>query len=249
MGEKRIVLKSINDLAVLFSNVNSICRDKARKESVCEEAITKGEKEKINNYISKMITFYQGECDRINHNFIEEIDEIYQEDGSYSELIKNSLDILNEFDQQHIFKDYQHYRLEPEFKYSAPSMCTEVIIKNLIKTELIDKLKDAIFQKEIWHKDQLLKDKPINKILTSFTVKELIYFFKVLYEKEIIILKHDTELFRFIKDSFLTMNSKNISEQSLKNHFYNISPETIKSVQSKIREILLIIARDKEKIL
>jgi hypothetical protein len=239
-------LPSINDIKELFSEVECILRVEAEKDSIKWDVISKEEKQKTDAFISKMISFFQRECERIKKSFIEEIEEILQNDEQDPSFVINSLEVLRGYDEEGIHRDFLHYSLDADFRYAAPLMCTEVFVKNLIKVELIDSLKEVILQKEIEHRDLFIRAKAFSKIQTTLTVKELVYLFKVLYEKKILLPKHKTDLYRLISNSFTTKRSDEIiSEQSIKNNFVDVTPATMEKIRLLTLELHQYIGLEK----
>jgi len=58
-----------------------------------------------------------------------------------------------------------------------------------------------------------------DKLKLGINVKDLSYLFRALNDHQIIKAKYNTEIFRFISESFVTEKTDNISVNSIKNHF------------------------------
>lgn len=58
-----------------------------------------------------------------------------------------------------------------------------------------------------------------DKLKLGINVKDLSYLFRALNDHQIIKAKYNTEIFRFISESFATEKTDNISINSIKNHF------------------------------
>ncbi len=83
-------------------------------------------------------------------------------------------------------------------------------------TEILDNFK-------VYLQQQIAPSKPDEfKLKVNMSVEELCLLFKELnnLKPNIFETKHETELYRFISESFITKGTKNISEKSIKNKFY-----------------------------
>lgn len=78
------------------------------------------------------------------------------------------------------------------------------------------------------------------KFLTNLSVAQLVHFFNLLQETEIIKHKNQMDIFRFISDNFKTKNVKDISVDSLKVKHYNVETSTKQAVREKVIELLTI---------
>jgi hypothetical protein len=75
---------------------------------------------------------------------------------------------------------------------------------------------------------------PTIKIKTSFSVKQLCYFFYLLVQCGILLPKNHTDIFRFISNNFKTDKIDKIAYQSAKNNFYAAESAVVAFVRSKI---------------
>ncbi len=83
-------------------------------------------------------------------------------------------------------------------------------------------------QHNISLQDEITKrNKGMIKIKTSFSVPQLAAFLRIMIEKGVITNETNIEVLRFMAQNVATPHADVISEESLKNKFYNIEPGTI----------------------
>lgn len=79
---------------------------------------------------------------------------------------------------------------------------------------------------------------PEEKILTSFSVPQLGYFFGLLFQNNIMHAKSQKAFFRFVSKNFKTKITDNISVDSLNSKYYNPELGTIELVRQKLIDLL-----------
>jgi len=85
---------------------------------------------------------------------------------------------------------------------------------------------------------QGLRQEVAVKLSTDLSVSQLSYFFNLLSQKGIFKAKSQSELFRFIAANFETKNTRDISDTSIKNKFYNVETSTVIKIREKLFELL-----------
>jgi len=112
-----------------------------------------------------------------------------------------------------------------------------------IKSLIIDWLQIEIRtrtkkQQEFNPNQQQILSKNQNKIEIKFTVAQLACIFKLLYSKNLINNKSQTEILEIISKIFKTPKAENISFESLQNKYYNIEDATKESVKELLTSLV-----------
>jgi hypothetical protein len=91
------------------------------------------------------------------------------------------------------------------------------------------------------------EDSPATKIKINFTVAELAYFFRAMYDLDLIPHQYKTEVCKFIAANFQTKQSGDISWCSVKNHFDAPLPKAVDFCYEKFIHLMQKAKKDREK--
>jgi hypothetical protein len=234
------MLQAVSKTVTLLGGIYDDLCNEFNKVPFKSQTTTKEGKKQIDDFITNLISKYNLTCSSIYNLCTKEIANNVIPDEEYYILIKRSLDQLQEIDDPSYTSDFQIYSLDSDFKYESPIICAEVIIKNLIKMELIDRMRNMLFSNMNNYFENLNKKiqkaKTI-KLETTLTVEELSYFFRLLEEAKIILVKQKTDIFRFLSESFFTKRINPISEKSLNNGYYEEDIDRYLDIQNKIMKL------------
>lgn len=188
------------------------------------------EEEKISNEIIKEILF------DLNFNsttFLKYLtSEIQRELEAFEDNI-DKIDLLYKYLKNYNQKQNRHFI---KYKENLPSL--KVQLTSWIEEEINYLTKKIKLETNIVNDFKAIDNKI--KFLTSLSVAQLVHFFNLLQETEIIKHKNQMDIFRFISDNFQTKNVENISVDSLKVKHYNVETSTKQAVREKIIELLTI---------
>jgi hypothetical protein len=83
------------------------------------------------------------------------------------------------------------------------------------------------------------------KIVTSLTVSQLIYFFRILHDLKKIRSTKKSDILRFMSDTFETENASDISFKSLRAKYYHAEDKDKVILRQHLHEIIQFIDADK----
>ena len=79
------------------------------------------------------------------------------------------------------------------------------------------------------------KENNHSKIRTKLSVPQLAYFFRIMYQLNLINNSNQSDILNFLSSNFETENTSEISFNSLKSKYYSVDPST----RSSVREIII----------
>lgn len=151
------------------------------------------------------------------------------------------------------FVDKYAYLLEAKTAYlqNKPTFTITTLIPFDVQIDLeIGKLRQLEELVSTSIQPQLLppgEESPASKIKINFSVAELAYFFRAMYDLELIPRQFKTEVCKFIAANFQTKQSGDISWRSVKNHFDAPTPKAVDFCYEKFIHLMQKAKKDREK--
>ena len=165
----------------------------------------------------------------LNYNSLEFFD--FKTDLIISDMEKMVSDVEKVGMFYQLLKYYNQRPAErhPEFNPNLPSF------KNQMINWIDEEIEYLILKKTL---ESNVNIEPTIKIKTSFSVKQLSYFFFVLVQCGILQPKNNTDIFRLICNNFTTERTDKMTFQSVKNSFYSAESSIVDFVRTTIFTLL-----------
>lgn len=91
----------------------------------------------------------------------------------------------------------------------------------------------------------ILTHKPKVKIVTQLSVSQLAYLFRILYKMKKIKAANQTDIIKFISETFETDNVADISLKSIRSKYYNVEDKEKEATSKQLMEIVQFIRNDR----
>ncbi|KQB42841.1 hypothetical protein RCH33_938 [Flavobacterium daejeonense] len=171
---------------------------------------------------------------RLNFNSLDFFDDYTDQISRNLEELSSDTDKIKELHKQLKANNQKYLYLQTKLIPQLPSVKEQINawieeeIHYLNQKKIVDNITKNLIQ----------NSEPEEKILTSFSVPQLGYFFGLLFQNNIMQAKSQKAYFRFVSKNFRTKITDNISVDSLNSKYYNPESGTIDMVRQKLIDLL-----------